>query len=121
MRNGITGRDYSYFTLTFNEHHDPERRRKIYDRAMRVLYLSADDPNLEIAVHYAAVMDDAKIRRDAELAAPMLGGRTCVHNGMEGRLEWNGQRLYFRKKRSRTYIYRLTDAEILALSWKLSA
>lgn len=120
MRGQLSGRDYSYFTLTFNKAHDPERRQRIYDRVMRILELFADDDNLEIAAQYEAVMDDAKIRQDAELAAPGMGGRACTHNGMEGRLEWNGERLFFRKKRSRTRIYRLTDAEILALSWQLS-
>ena len=121
VRGGLSGRDYSYFTMTFNENHGPDRRQRIYSRVMRILNQFVDDPNLEIAVQYVAIMDDIKLQRDAEIAAPKLGGRTCEHRGMEGRLEWSGERLYFRKKRSRTYIYRLTDAEILALSWKLSA
>lgn len=121
VRGGLSGRDYSYFTMTFNENHCPERRQRIYDRAMHILKPFADDANLEVAVQYTVVMDTVKLQHDAELAAPKLGGRTCEHRGMEGRLEWNGQRLYFRKKRSRTYIYKLTDAEILSLSWKLPA
>lgn len=118
---GHAGRDYSYFTLTFNKAHSPEQRKRICGRAMRVLELFSDDDNLEIAVQYTTIMDDVRIRQAAELAAPGMGGRTCTHRGMEGRLEWNGERLLFRKKRSRTRIYRLTDAEVLALSWHLSA
>ena len=120
MWNGLSGRDYSYFTLTFKEAYWHELRQRIYDRAMRILELFADDDNLEIAAQYEAVMDDAKIRQDAELAAPGMGGRACAYGGMVGRLEWNGERLLFRKKRSRTRIYRLSDAEVLALSWQLS-
>ena len=40
---------------------------------------------------------------------------------MEGRVETNGEALFFRKKRSRKYVYRLTDTEILSISWQLSA
>lgn len=115
------GRDYGYFTLSFNSKHDPERRRKIYDRALRILELFSDDGNLHVAVQYAAVMDQDKIKHDAELAAPGITGRSCVYGGMEGRVEQGSGNLYFRKKRSRKYVYRLTDAAILSISWQLSA
>ena len=121
MRGLPPGRDYGYFTLSFNDKHDPERRRKIYDRALRILELFSDDGNLHVAVQYAAVMDKDKIKHDAELAAPGIAGRSCVYGGMEGRVETNGEILFFRKKRSRKYIYKLTDAEVLSISWQLSA
>jgi len=121
MRGLPPGRDYGYFTMTFNSEHSPEQRRKIYDRAMRILELFSDDENLHIAVQYTAIMDDAKIKRDAALAGLGIAGRNCVYKGMEGRVETNGETLYFRKKRSRKYVYRLTDAAILSLSWQLSA
>ena len=116
-----SGRDYGYFTLSFNDKHDPERRRKTYDRAMRILELFSDDGNLHVAVQYAAVMDKDKIKHDAELAAPGIIGRSCVYDGMEGRVETNGEALFFRKKRSRKYIYKLADAAVLSISWQLSA
>ena len=121
MRGLLTGRDYSYFTMSFNAGHGHERRQKIHDRAMRILDLFADDENLEVAVQYTAIADDDRIRRDAALAVPAIAGRNCTYSGMEGRLETNGEHLYFRKKRARTRLYRLTDAEILSLSWRLAA
>ena len=121
MQGLLSGRDYGYFTLAFNSEHAPEQRRKIYDRAMRILELFSDDENLHIAVQYTAIMDDAKIKRDAALAGLGIAGRNCVYKGMEGRVETNGETLYFRKKRSRKYVYRLTDAAVLSLSWQLSA
>ena len=121
MRGLPPGRDYGYFTLSFNDKHDPERRRKIYDRALRILELFSNDGNLHVAVQYTAVMDKDKIKHDAELAAPGITGRSCVYGGMEGRVETNGEILFFRKKRSRKYIYKLTDAEVLSISWQLSA
>lgn len=121
MRGLLSGRDYSYFTLSFNKEHDHGRRQKTYNRAMRILDLFAADENLQIAVQYEAVVDNAKVKRDAELAAPRIIGRNCVYNGMEGRIEQGSENLYFRKKRSRKYVYRLTDTEILSLSWQLSA
>lgn len=120
MRGLLAGMDYGYFTLAFNDKHDHERRQKVYSRAMRILELFSDDENLHIAVHYTAIMDDAKIKRDAALAGLGIAGRNCVYNGMEGRVETNGEALYFRKKRSRKYVYRLTDAAVLSLSWQLS-
>lgn len=121
MRGLLSGRDYGYFTLAFNSEQAPEQRRKIYDRAMRILELFSDDENLHIAVQYTAIMDDAKIKHDAALAGLGIAGRNCVYKGMEGRVETNGEALYFRKKRSRKYVYRLTDAAVLSLSWQLSA
>lgn len=121
MRGLLAGVDYGYFTMAFNSKHSPERRQKIYDRAMHILELFSDDENLHIAVQYTAIMDDAKIKRDAALAGPKIVGRNCVYRGMEGRVETNGEALFFRKKRSRKYAYRLTDTEILSLSWQLSA
>lgn len=121
MQGLLSGRDYGYFTLAFNDKHDHERRQKVYNRAMRILELFSDDENLHIAVQYTAIMDDAKIKRDAALAVPRIAGRNCVYKGMEGRVETNGEALYFRKKRSRKYVYRLTDAAVLSLSWQLSA
>lgn len=119
MQGLLSGRDYSYFTLTFNDRHDHERRQRIYDRTMRILDLFSDDENLHIAVQYTAVMDDTKIKHDAELAAPRIAGRNCVYGNMEGRVETNGKGLFFRKKRSRKNVYRLTDTDILSLSWQL--
>ena len=121
MQGLLSGRDYGYFTLAFNDKHDHERRQKVYNRAMRILELFSDDENLHIAVQYTAIMDDAKIKHDAALAVPRIAGRNCVYKGMEGRVETNGEALYFRKKRSRKYVYRLTDAAVLSLSWQLSA
>lgn len=121
MRGLLAGRDYGYFTLSFNSRHSPDRRQEILDRAMRVLELFADDENLHVAVQYEAVMDDAKIEHDAKLAIPRIAGQKCVYSSMVGRVETNGEALFFRKKRSRKYIYRLTDTEILSISWQLSA
>ena len=105
--------------MTFNRNHGPERRQEVYDRAMRALDRFADDENLEIAVQYTAIMDNGKIRHDAKLIAPKLAGRACAYDGMVGRIEQDSEGLYFRKKRSRKHIYKLTDADILALSWML--
>ena len=121
MRELPPGRDYGYFTLAFNKRHSPDRRQEILDRAMCVLGPFSDDENLHVAVQYEAVMDDAKIEHDAKLAIPRISGQTCVYSSMVGRVETNGEALFFRKKRSRKYVYRLTDTEILSISWQLSA
>lgn len=121
MRGLPSGGDYSYFTLSFNSRHSPEQRQKILDRAMYILELFAGDENLHVAVQYETVMDDAKIKQDARMAIPRITGRNCVYGNMEGRVETDGEALFFRKKRSRKYVYRLTDTEILSISWQFSA
>lgn len=120
MRGLPSGRDYGCFTLSFNSRHSPEQRQKILDRAMHILELFADDENLHVAVQYEAVMNEAKIKQDARMAIPRITGRNCVYGNMEGRVETDGEALFFRKKRSRKYVYRLTDTEILSISWQLS-
>lgn len=121
MRGLPSGRDYGYFTLSFNSRHNPEQRGKIFDRAMHILELFADDENLHVAVQYEAIMDDAKIKQDARMAIPRITGRNCVYGNMEGRVETNGKILFFRKKHSRKYVYRLTNTEILSIFWQLFA
>lgn len=121
MRGLLSGRDYTYFTLNFNDRHDHERRQKVYNRVIRILELFADDENLDVAVQYTSIMDEAKIKRDAALIAPTIVGRNCTYGNMEGRIEQGNEYLFFRKKRSRKYMYRLTVAEILAISWQLQA
>lgn len=117
----LSGRDYSYFTLSFNDKHDHEQRQKIYHRVMRILELFSGDENLQVAVQYTALMDDTRVKHDAAIAAPKLIGRNCVYCDMEGRIESYSGNPYFREKRSRKYVYRLTDTEILSLSWQLLA
>ena len=63
---------------------------------MHILKLFSDDGNLHIAVQYTAIMDDTKIKHDA------------AYGGMEGRVGTNGTDMFFRKKRSRKYMYRAT-------------
>lgn len=121
MRGPLTGRDYGYFTLSFNSRHSPERRQKILDRAMHLLEMFASDENLHVAVQYEAVMDGDKIKRDAQMTIPRIAGRSCVYSSMEGHVETNGEALFFQKKRSRKYVYRLKGTEILSISWQLSA
>ena len=53
--------------------------------------------------------------------SPRIAGKSCVYKSMEGRVETNGETLFFQKKRSRKYVYRLTDTEILSIFWQLSA
>ena len=120
MRGLLEGRDYAHFTLSFNGQHDPERREKIYNRILRILELFSDDGNLRVTVQYDAMMDDARIKRDAKLAAPRIIGQNCIYEGMEGRVEANGDSLFFRRKRARKHVYCLTDAQILSISWQLS-
>lgn len=70
---GLSGRDYSIFSLTFNDAHSLEEKQEIYDRLVQLLnkeFLS--DPNLSVVVQYTAFRDSEKMSRDAEWVAPLL-------------------------------------------------
>ena len=94
------GRDYSYFTLTFNQAHSPEKRREICNRVLKLLetQFGALD-NLYLFIQYAAAMDEKKISADAESAAPALDGKRCSYHHHEGKLVYTQGSLFYEKVR----------------------
>lgn len=79
------GRDYSYFTLTFNREHTEEKRLEIYSRIMRLLQERfADQPNLHISVQYRGSLD-------AEKSPPLRSAIASVHGRKAVLLSWLGR------------------------------
>jgi hypothetical protein len=115
----LSGRDYSYITLSFNEdYHTVEKRRVICDRVLAFLQEKfGGHPHLDVAVQHGVWMDTEKIRRDAKNLLPYLMG-PCVYEGQEGKIIWTANGPVFMKKRARRYGYRLGDVDILRIAWK---
>jgi len=115
----LSGRDYSYFTLNFNDLQSAEKQREVYKSVMQVISQFQNDENIEVYVQYEIALDKAKIKEDAEKIAPILVGKRTTFFEMEGRIvEVNGS-LYFMKKRARNYGYFLSDKDILQICWEM--
>ena len=116
------GRDYSYFTLSFNREHTVEQRMEICGRGIRLLQERfAAHPNLHISVQYMGLLDTEKIRRFIQRALPSMDGKRCSYHGWEGRLVLVEDSIFFMKKRAKTRGYRLTPDEALLISLKGAA
>ena len=116
------GRDYSYFTLSFNREHTVEQRMEICGRVIRLLQERfAAHPNLHISVQYMGLLDTEKIRRFIQRALPSMDGKRCSYHGWEGRLVLVEDSIFFMKKRAKTRGYRLTPDEALLISLKGAA
>lgn len=117
---GVSGRDYSYFTLSFNEKHTPAKRKELCDAVLQLIQTRfPDHPNLDIAIQYEVRKDDARIAAEASSIAPKLNGRKCVYFAKEGRITKVGNDFFFLKKRCHKYGYRLGVSDLLRLAWSM--
>lgn len=115
---GVTGRDYSYFTLSFNETHSSEKRKDLCDAVIQLLNEKfPEHPNLEITVQHEAHKDHSRIAAEVENIAPKLEGLKCIYHAKEGRIAKIGGDYFFIKKRCRTHGYRLGSLDLLRLAW----
>lgn len=82
------GRDYSYFTLSFNREHTVEQRMEICGRVIRLLQERfAAHPNLHISVQYMGLLDTEKsadsfsghFRPWTENGAPIMAGKDGLY------------------------------------------
>ena len=84
----LSGRDYSYFTLNFNEAQTLEERKKVCALVLQLLNdRFGNSPNFTVTVQYTATLDEQKIRQTAEQMLPGLLKRKCVYHEMNGRLK----------------------------------
>lgn len=117
---GVSGRDYSYFTLSFNETHSPEKRKELCDAVVRLINEKfPEHPNLEITIQHEAHRDHSRIAAEAKHIAPKLDGLKCVYHAKEGRIVKVGDDYYFMKKHCRTRGYQLGVLDILRIAWSM--
>ena len=131
-RGSLSGLDYSYFTLNFNDSQSAEKQREVYESVMQIISQFQDDENIEVDVQYEIALDEVKIKEAACKVAPSLVGKrtTYAPSGgvfsiscpeIEGRIvEANGS-LYFMKKRAKRRGHLLDDKSILKIYWNMEA
>ena len=89
---GLSGRDYSYFTLSFNSAQTVEQRVAVCGRVLQFLETRFhSNPNLEVAVQYTTWYDKGKIKADAKKDAASSGWPS-VHLWHQGRQICCGER-----------------------------
>lgn len=115
----LSGRDYSYFTLSFNNQHGIDRKHEIYQKVMDVLSQFADNPNLSVFVQYGTLFNDDKINKDAEHMVSKLDGMRYTFQGEAGRFVKTKLGLFFMKKYAKSYGVLLSPRDILSLSWSI--
>ena len=82
---GSDGRDYSYFTLSFNEQHTAEKRKEICDSVLALINEKFPaNPHLDIALQYSALLDYTRIKAETAAVTPKLIGKTCSFRGKMG-------------------------------------
>ena len=113
-------RDFSYFTLTFNERQTLEKRRKVCQQVLDLLCSRFQEhPNLDVAVQYSIWFDHPKIHDAVERAKPRLHGLRCIQDQKEGKLLLQDGTLLFKPKYAKKYTRTLSQSQILSLSWEL--
>lgn len=118
----LSGQDYSYFTLNFNEAQTPGERKKVCTLVLQLLEERfKDNQNLAVAVQYKATFDEEKIRQAAERMLPGLLKRKCIYHEMMGRLKQTSNGVFFMKKHAKTQGYPLSPSNILEIGWTLDA
>lgn len=115
----LSGRDYSYITLSFNERQTVDQRMELCQRVLEFLRSRFQEhPNLNVTVKYAAWFNDRKIHAAIKHITPQLQGRRYVRDQKEGKLFLQDDVLLFKPKYAKKYVYRLSPSEILALGWE---
>lgn len=113
-------RDFSYFTLTFNERQTLEKRKKVCQQVLDLLCSRFQEhPNLNVAVQYSIWFDHPKIHAAVERAKPRLHGLRCIQDQKEGKLLLQDGVLLFKPKYAKKYACTLSQSQILSLSWEL--
>ena len=113
-------RDFSYFTLTFNERQTLEKRKKVCQQVLELLCSRFQEhPHLHVAVQYSIWFDHPKIHDAVERAKPRLHGLRCIQEQKEGKLLLQDGALLFKPKYAKKYARTLSQSQILSLSWEL--
>lgn len=111
-------RDYSYFTLTFNQRHTVDERAEICRRLLDFFQTHfADNPNLNVAVQHSVLPDEVKIQNDAEVLQYSLENKRIRYCGRNGKILVIGGQPFFKASHARKTIFRLSPNDVLQISF----
>ena len=83
---GLSGRDYSYFTLSFNESQTVKKRDEVCWRLLQFLeHRCRENRNLDVAVQHSLWYDHEKIKKDADRMKYLLAGCSCTYGRKDGK------------------------------------
>lgn len=112
-----TERDYSYFTLSFNEAMTPEKRQEICNQTLDFLRAQfGDNPNLNVTIQYQTRFEHEKINRDVEAVKYQLVNRQIDLDGKHGKIVLLNDRVYFKQKYAKKNYWSFTETELLILA-----
>lgn len=116
----LSGRDYSYFTLSFNDRMTQEQRVELCNRVLDFLVKNfSDNEHLRVDIQYSTAYAEQKLESDAQSVAVSLNGKRCLYCGMVGRIVYTDAGAFFMKKYAKNKGYKLTDIDILRLKWAM--
>lgn len=117
----LSGRDYSYVTLTLNDRCSVADRQALCARVLDLLTSQfSTHSNLDVAVQHSVWLDQERIDETVEQALPRLMEVPCSYAGMEGKIVQTQTGVFFVKKRCRKRGYRLSTTSLLAMAGCLS-
>lgn len=120
QESGLTGRNYTYFTLGMNRANTVEKNAEICKELLELLERAfGDSENLNIAIQYCLRWDKEKLANDAKLAAKKLVGKRVTYRGMDGRLVESNGKVYFMKKYARNRGCLVDDSDLIRLTDEL--
>lgn len=117
---GLSGRDYSYFTLSFNLAQTVEQRAAVCGRVLQFLETRFhSNPNLEVAVQYTTWYDKGRIKADAKKVQHLLDGRQYTYASKEGKFIVENGQLLFRPKYAKniTTVWTILIFSLYAGNW----
>lgn len=113
----LSGRDYSYVTLTLNEQCSVSDRQVLCSRVLDLLTSNfSEHPNLDVAVQHSVWLDQKKVDETVAQVLPRLMEAPCSYAGMEGRIVQTQTGVFFVKKHCSKKGYRLEQTDILWLA-----
>lgn len=117
---GLTGRDYTYFTLGINKANTVEQNAELCKELLELLERAfGDSENLDVAIQYCLRWDEERLANDAKLAAKKLVGKRVSFYGMDGRLVESNGKVYFMKKYAKSKGCLVDDSDLIRFADEL--
>lgn len=115
----LVGRDFSYFTLSFNEKHTVAQRRELCSRVLESIAAQfSENENLSVTIQHTTTGDKEKIDYDAKILLPSLLDSPCIYKGITGKIVQTSNGVFFKKKYAKTMGWKLSPSDILKISWR---